>query len=115
MSTSKARELRKNPTDVEQSLWKHLRLHQIGGYKFRRQTPIGSYIVDFVCFENRLIIELDGGHHNQQGNYDAQRTEWLERQGFRVMRFWNNWLLEDIEAVKLAIFEALKTETPPLP
>ena len=114
MNTSKARELRKNLTESEQVLWKHLRMRQINGYKFRRQQPIGPYIVDFVSFERRVIIELDGGQHSQQVVYDSKRTAWLEAQGYRVLRFWNNQVLKDVEAVKVAIFSALVTgEYPP--
>ena len=107
MNKIKARELRKNPTEAERKLWKHLRLHQIGGYKFRRQQPLGQYILDFVCLEKRLIVELDGGQHSEQIVYDSERTEWLEAQGFRVLRFWNNEVLKEIEVVKEVIAEAL--------
>jgi very-short-patch-repair endonuclease len=112
MSTNQARQLRKNLTDAERRLWKHLRSRQIDSYKFRRQQPIGSYIVDFACFEKRLVIEVDGGQHSQQAGYDDTRTEWLESQGFRVLRFWNNQVLQEIEAVKSAIWEALESRKP---
>jgi len=107
MNKTKARELRKNPTEAERKLWKYLRLRQLGGYKFRRQQPLGSYIVDFVCLEKKLIVELDGGQHSIQINYDAKRTEWLETHGFRVLRFWNNDVLEEIEIVKELIAKEL--------
>ena len=107
MNKTKARELRKNPTEVERKLWKYLRLRQLGGYKFRRQQPLGSYIVDFVYLEKKLIVELDGGQHSIQINYDAKRTEWLETHGFRVLRFWNNDVLEEIEIVKELIAKEL--------
>ena len=81
MNVSIARELRKNPTEGEQALWKHLRMRQLAGYKFRRQQPIGPYIVDFVSFERRVIIEVDGGQHSRQADYDTERTAWLEAQG----------------------------------
>lgn len=74
MSTTKARELRNNPTEAERTLWKHLRLRQLGGYKFRRQQPLGPYIVDLICLEKRLIIEVDGGQHSEQKAYDAERN-----------------------------------------
>ena len=90
MGTERARILRKNSTDAERKLWQHLRRYQINGYKFRRQHPIGPYVVDFVCFEKRLIIEVDGGQHAQQVEDDNARTEWLQSQGFQVLRFWNN-------------------------
>ena len=95
----KARELRKRLTDAEKKLWRHLRLRQIEGCKFRRQQPIGKYIVDFVCFEKKLIIELDGGHHVSQRSYDSNRTDWLEPQGYKVIRFWNNEVLGEIGVV----------------
>ena len=110
MTISKARALRKNLTNAERVLWKQMRMRQIGGYKFRRQQPIGKYIVDFVNFEKRVIIELDGGHHSQQVNYDSTRTAWLEAEGYRVLRFWNNQVLEEIEAVKEVILNVLKRE-----
>ena len=114
MSVSKTRELRKNPTECEQALWKHLRMRQINGYKFRRQQPIGPYIVDFVSFERRVIIELDGGQHSQQMVYDSKRTAWLEAQGYHVLRFWNNQVLEEAEAVKAVILKVLERgEYPP--
>ncbi len=104
---AKARELRKNPTEAEQVLWRHLRMRQLGGFKFRRQQPLGPYIVDFVSFEKALIIELDGGQHSEQVAYDSERTAWLATQGFRVLRFWNDQVLKQIEAVKEVISEAL--------
>ena len=110
MNISKARELRKRPTEAEQALWKHLRMRQVSGHKFRRQQPIGHYIVDFVNFERRVIIELDGGQHSQQMVYDSRRTAWLEAQGYQVLRFWNNQILEEAEAVKAIILKALECE-----
>ncbi len=107
MSKADARALRSNPTEAERALWKHLRVRQIEGHKFRRQQPLGRYIVDFVCLEKRLIVELDGGQHAEQVRSDTNRTAWLEAQGFRVMRFWNHDVLNEIEAVKEAIREAL--------
>ena len=110
MNNNKARELRKNPTESEQALWKHLRMRQLGGYKFRRQQPIGPYIVDFVSFEKRVIIEVDGGQHSQQVEYDSKKTVWLEDQGYRVLRFWNNQVLKEIEAVKAIISKVLEDD-----
>jgi len=107
MNKIKARELRKNPTDAERKLWSHLRRRQIGGHKFRRQLPLGPYFVDFVCLDKKLVVEVDGGQHNEQVNYDVKRTEWLEAQRFRVLRFWNNEVLKEIEIVKEVIEEAL--------
>ena len=96
-----ARNLRKRMTDAEIKLWQALRLKQIIGIRFRRQAPLGKYIVDFVSHEHKLIIELDGGQHNDhtQIKYDAQRTKWLETQGYRVQRFWNNDVLLHLDAV----------------
>ena len=74
MNNAKARQLRQNPTEAERVLWRHLRLRQLAGCKFRRQQPVGQYIVDFVCFENRLVIELDGGQHCEQVAYDVERS-----------------------------------------
>lgn len=86
-------------------LWKHLRNRQLNNMKFRRQQPIGNYIVDFVCFENNLIIEVDGGQHASNRESDTLRTEWLENQGYRVIRFWNNDVLKNIEGVIQRITE----------
>src|SRR3970040_609127 len=95
-SRSRARQLRKNPTDAERLLWEKLRLWQVDGCKFRRQQPLGPYIVDFVCLQKRLIVELDGGQHAQQKDYDKGRDGWLVGQGFLVLRFWNNDALKNI-------------------
>ena len=84
---ARARALRNNPTEVEKVLWRHLRMWQLDGYKFRRQQPIGNYIVDFVCLESRLIVELDGGQHMEQSDYDSDRDNWLRAQGFIVCDF----------------------------
>jgi very-short-patch-repair endonuclease len=77
-----ARQLRRKATDAERLLWKHLRMRQLGAYKFRRQQPIGPYIVDFICFEQNLIIELDGGQHADQVQYDEARSVWLKERGY---------------------------------
>jgi len=91
--------LRNNTPDTEKFLWKYLRLKQIEGLKFRRQQPIGNYIVDFVCLEKRLIIELDGGQHAEEIEKDKKREKWLKEQGFKVLRFWNTDVLTNIEGV----------------
>ncbi|MBM4137615.1 MAG: endonuclease domain-containing protein [Nitrospira sp.] len=93
-----AKALRKNFTDTERLLWRHLRAKQMKGYKFRRQEPIGSYIVDFVCQEEKIVIEVDGGQHSEQES-DFQRDKWLEEQGYKVLRFWNNEVMTNIEGV----------------
>ncbi len=94
-----ARRLRSNLTDCEKLLWRELRLRQVEEYKFRRQFQIGRYIVDFACPEQKLIVELDGGHHLEQTDRDADRTQWLEGQGFRVMRFWNSEVQTNLSGV----------------
>lgn len=104
----RARELRKNMTDAERKLWYFLRDRRLSGLKFRRQVPIGPYIVDFACLEKKVIVEIDGGEHNfpDHRRYDSQRAAWLEAQGFRILRFWNNEVLSNIEAVLTVILQA---------
>jgi len=110
---STARGLRKHPTEAERFLWRYLRLRQLGGYRFRRQQPLGPYIVDFVCLEKRLIVEVDGGHHAAQAENDAHRTARLEAEDFRVLRFWNTEVLRDPIAVQEALRAALEDGRPP--
>ena len=114
MSTSNAKQLRKNSTDAERTLWKHLRAYQVNRHKFRRQQPIGPYIVDFVCFEQKLIIEVDGGQHARpdEAEYDEARTEWMESQGFHLLRFWNNQVLREIGPLKQAVLNAREAVHP---
>ncbi len=95
--TNIARNLRKNSTDAENLLWRHLRAGRLEGLKFRRQQPIGNHIVDFVCFEKRLVIEVDGGQHGTEK--DSKRDKWFAEQDFRVLRFWNNEVLGNISGV----------------
>ncbi len=109
---SKARGLRQRSTDAERALWMHLRNRQLAGCKFRRQVPIGEYIVDFVCLERKVVIEVDGGRHQEQVPYDTDRTTWLESQGFQVLRFWNHEVLTDTEAVQEALLVALQEDSP---
>ena len=97
--TSKARNLRKESTPAEIKLWQHLRARRFYGLKFRRQYPIGPYVVDFVCLSKKLVIEADGSQHLQQVVYDKQRTEYFEYFGFQVIRFWNHDLLFRLDAV----------------
>ena len=110
---ARARRLRKESTEAEKLLWSHLRRHQMLGFQFRRQEPIGRYIADFVCYKRRLIIELDGGQHQEQTDYDNERSLVLNSHGFRVVRFWNNDVLSNMEGVLAAIVIALQDETPP--
>ena len=111
-----ARRLRKNATDAERILWGKLRNKQLGGVKFRRQQPIGEYIVDFVTFERkvRVVVELDGGHHKaqRQREKDEARDLWLKRQGHEVIRFWDNEVFENLEGVLETIREKLLANTP---
>jgi very-short-patch-repair endonuclease len=115
VATTRARELRSKATDAERLLWRHLRLRQIGGHKFRRQRPIGPYFVDFVCLKKRVVVEVDGGQHRQQRSYDARRDAWLRAEGFAVLRFWDDEVLKQIENVKQAIWEALSAPSSILP
>jgi len=94
-----ARNLRKSSTDAERYLWKYLRRNWLEGFKFRRQQPIGRYIVDFVNFKRRIVIEVDGGQHAIESARDRKRDKWLREKGFEVLRFWNNDVLKDIEGV----------------
>ena len=94
------RALRKNMSDAEQALWNVLRGRQVSDLKFRRQHPLGDYILDFVCLENKLVIEVDGGQHGEQAGYDENRTQELQAAGFCVLRFWNNEVLREMESVK---------------
>jgi very-short-patch-repair endonuclease len=107
-----ARALRHNMTAAEKRLWLFLKSKQFHGYKFRRQAAIGAYIVDFVCFQAKLIIELDGGQHNEESHkqYDDQRTIWLEAEGFKVLRFWNHDVFENIEGIAEVIWRAFQDE-----
>ena len=111
-SLERARTLRREMTDAERRLWRVLRSRQLERYKFRRQQPMRWYILDFVCFSHRLAIEVDGGQHVDAVEYDKRRTRFLEREGFRVLRFWNREILENAEAVCQQILEALREPRP---
>ncbi|HEX8009428.1 MAG TPA: endonuclease domain-containing protein [Casimicrobiaceae bacterium] len=111
----RARGLRRNETDAERKLWYFLRDRQLGGHKFRRQHPIGPYVADFVCLDRALIVELDGGQHAEQRRYDERRTEFLGKQGFKVIRFWDNEALLQTAAVLEAILNELETRPSPQP
>jgi very-short-patch-repair endonuclease len=106
---SRARQLRRTATDVERLLWRRLRFWQVDGYKFRRQQPLANYIVDFVCLQKRLIIEVDGGQHAQEVNHDAERDAWLRAQGLTILRFWNNDVLKNIDGVMEMIVKSLQS------
>jgi very-short-patch-repair endonuclease len=107
-----SRKLRREESEAERNLWSRLRNHQIHGAKFRRQETLGDYIVDFVSFEKKLIIEIDGGQHNEAGirKRDEVRTSWLESNGFKVIRFWDNDVLENIDGVLEIIQLKLKSK-----
>ena len=105
-----ARAMRNQATDAEKLMWRMLRNRRLRDAKFRRQRPIGRYIADFYCAEHRLVIELDGGQHAGQQTYDAERTAFLEQRGLRVLRFWNNQVLNETEAVLECIWRELGSE-----
>ena len=99
MVSSRAQILRSNPTEAEKALWCHLRRRQLDGFRFRRQQPIGPFVVDFFCPEARLVVEVDGGQHAVRADEDSERTAWLESRGYRVVRYWNNEVLGNVEGV----------------
>jgi very-short-patch-repair endonuclease len=100
--------LRHNQTEAESKLWQALRAHQFSDIHFRRQHAIGPYIVDFVAPRQKIIIELDGGQHLDQQEYDAERTTYLETKGYRVLRFWNNDVMNDLDGVIRVIMERIE-------
>jgi very-short-patch-repair endonuclease len=109
VSVQQARALRQASTTTEQLLWRHLRNRQLAGAKFRRQHPLGPYILDFVCLEQGLVVEIDGGQHAdlQAQDYDQQRTVWLQQQGLRVLRFWNHEVVQQTNEVLARVLQAL--------
>jgi very-short-patch-repair endonuclease len=109
---SNARRMRHEPTDAERKFWLAVRGRQFGGYKFKRQYPVGSYIADFVCLDRKLIVELDGGQHAQQAGYDTERTAYLQAHGFRVLRVWNDDFLRTPDAILEGIWRALTAPSP---
>jgi very-short-patch-repair endonuclease len=111
MPNKNARKLRREATDAERRLWSALRDRRLNGYRFRRQYPIGPFIVDFACTKERMIIEADGGQHSDSKT-DGHRTAWLESQGWRVVRFWNNEILKNAEGVIDAILRELRGGDP---
>jgi very-short-patch-repair endonuclease len=115
MLTNLARSLRRRETESEKKLWGRLRSNQLAGMKFRRQLPVGPYIVDFCSLEAMLIIELDGSQHVDKQKEDDKRTKFLETQGFRVIRFWHNEVLTNIEAVLETIVQHLRNSPSPQP
>lgn len=115
MSETRARQLRKRSTDAERKLWLLLKNRRLGAYKFRRQVPLGNYIVDFLCYEKKLIVEVDGGQHNSNVEYDMQRDAWLKKNGFKTIRFWNNQVLLNSDEVQLEILKHLEEYPHPDP
>jgi very-short-patch-repair endonuclease len=105
-----AKLLRNNATIPERLLWNRLRGRQLGGFRFRRQRPIGNYVCDFVCLSESVVVELDGSQHVEQADYDAQRDAFLKSSGFRVLRFWNGDVMERLETILETIHEALYRE-----
>ena len=120
MANERARDLRKNQTDAERKLWRYLRLLKADGVHFRRQVPIGDFIVDFACVSARLVIELDGGQHNLQAGRasDESRDERLHRRGYKVLRFWNNDVMANpggvLEVVRRTLADAGRPAPPRL-
>ena len=107
ISTQRARALRKDMTDAERLLWHHLRDRRLGGFKFRRQHRVGRFIVDFLCAEEKIIIEVDGGQHAINAEADNQRSLALDAEGYQILRFWNHEVLQETAAVLSKIFESL--------
>lgn len=112
---TRARALRQQSSEAEKELWEHLRARRLNGYKFRRQVVIETYIVDFICVEAKLVVEVDGGQHTEQMNYDAVRTARLEQLGYRIIRFWNHEILAELDTVLEQISSALMDSPSPQP
>jgi very-short-patch-repair endonuclease len=109
---ARARTLRHNMTEAEKRIWQILRSHGMNGYKFRRQVPIGRYIADFASHEARLIVEIDGGQHDRSSPQEAGRSSFLENQGYRILRFWNNEVLANPDGVHETIADEMRRITP---
>ena len=107
--------LRRAMKQAERCLWLHLRGHRLGEFRFRKQAPIGRYVADFVCLSERLVVEVDGGGHTRKAKSDQVRDRWLEVSGYRVLRFWNNDVLGNIDGVLTVILSALDAGARPLP
>jgi very-short-patch-repair endonuclease len=114
MSRERAKELRGRMTDAERRLWYRLRAHRLTGCKFKRQVPIGSYVVDFASLERKLIVEVDGGQHADNAA-DQRRDAWLRANGYRVIRFWNHDVLRQTDSVLEEIVAAVEMTATPLP
>ena len=114
-AAARARTLRQSMTKAEIRVWQMLRAHRTNGHKFRRQVPIGRYIADFVCHDARLVVEIDGGQHDCSSPREAGRSSFLQTQGYRVLRFWNNEVLANPDGVHETIVNALAASPPPCP
>jgi very-short-patch-repair endonuclease len=111
VATSRARSLRANMTDAERKLWYAFRDRRFADFKFRRQVPIGPFIADFICYDARVVIEVDGSQHADSSS-DARRDRWFAANGFLVLRFWNNDVLKNREGVLISVLETLHQRTP---
>ena len=112
LARSRARSLRSGMTDAEARIWSRIRAHRLDGASFRRQVPIGRYIVDFACMEKRIIVEIDGGQHAESMR-DAKRDAWLKSQGFSILRYWNGDVLANTNGVLESIAHAIAIAVPP--
>lgn len=112
LTQARARKLRNQATDAERLLWRHLRLRQLGGFRFRRQVPVDGYVADFACMEVKLVIELDGGQHQEQTAHDGHRDALISAKGYRILRFWNNQVFEETNAVLEVILNELRARCP---
>ena len=114
-TTTFAKKLRQDRTKAEKKLWREFRTRRLGGYYFRCQAPVGPYIADFICHKKNLIVELDGGQHADNQSMDEVRTKWLKGEGYTVLRYWNNEVLQKIEGVLALILQSIvsrKSRTP---
>jgi very-short-patch-repair endonuclease len=107
-AAANAKALRRRMTDAERRLWYYLRAHRFEGLGFRRQAPVGPYVADFLCEQLRIIVEVDGGQHSERTLEDQQRTAWLNARGYRVVRFWNNDVMGNMEGVWEALSTAIR-------
>jgi len=112
LAVRRARALRRRSTEAEKLLWEKLRSRGVAGHKFRRQYPLGSHVADFACVTARLVIEIDGGQHSDMAAIDARRSALFEARGYRVIRFWNNEVFENLDRVLSAISLALTAPSP---
>jgi very-short-patch-repair endonuclease len=112
MANERARKLRREATDAERVFWSRVRNEQLAGAKFRRQHPIGPYIVDFVCLEHRLVVEIDGSQHDEpaQRQHDEKRTAWLNSEGYAVQRYWAWDVMSDVDHIIWEIRQGLSAE-----